>query len=134
MARRRHGQGLIEYIVLITVVIAALIAMMIYVKRGISGRMRASADSLGEQYDPRKTTSNLTMAVNSDVTTTSTLIRDVCFDAKGKPQLDQNGDPVKNCSSPTKADIMATTTKIGNYTTSRDGTETVDSMGNNLWQ
>ena len=52
MIVRRTGQSTLEYAVLIAVVAAAAIGMQIYVKRGIQGRLRQSADQVGEQFTP----------------------------------------------------------------------------------
>ena len=61
----RRGQSTLEYAVLIAVVAAAAIAMQIYVKRGIQGRLRSSADSIGEQYAPGHTTSTFATKVTA---------------------------------------------------------------------
>lgn len=62
--RRTKGQSTLEYVVLIGFVVAALIAMSWYMKRGAQGRMRQSADQIGEQYEAGCTTSNYTMETN----------------------------------------------------------------------
>jgi Flp pilus assembly pilin Flp len=54
----KAGQSTLEYAVLIVVIIAALIAVQVYLKRGIQGRMRQSSDQIGEQFSPGYTTSN----------------------------------------------------------------------------
>jgi len=54
----KRGQSTLEYAVLIVVIIAALIAMQVYLKRGIQGRMRESSDQIGEQFSPGYTVSN----------------------------------------------------------------------------
>jgi len=54
----RKGQSTLEYAVLIVVIIAALIAMQVYLKRGIQGKMRESADTIGEQFSPGITQGN----------------------------------------------------------------------------
>jgi len=54
----KKGQSTLEYAVLIVVIIAALIAVQVYLKRGIQGRMRQSSDQIGEQFSPGYTTSN----------------------------------------------------------------------------
>lgn len=54
------GQSTLEYAVIIVVVAAALLAMQIYMKRGVQGKMRESADSIGEQFDAVKTVANFT--------------------------------------------------------------------------
>ena len=54
----KRGQSTLEYAVLIVVIIAALVAMQVYLKRGIQGRMRESSDQIGEQFSPGYTTSN----------------------------------------------------------------------------
>ena len=57
----KRGQSTLEYAVLIVVIIAALIAMQVYLKRGIQGRMRESSDQIGEQFSPGYTVSNRVM-------------------------------------------------------------------------
>ncbi len=52
------GQSTLEYAVLIVVIIAALIAMQVYLKRGVQGRMRESSDQIGDQFSPGYTQSN----------------------------------------------------------------------------
>lgn len=55
---KKRGQSTLEYAVLIVVIIAALIAMQVYLKRGVQGRMRESSDQIGEQFSPGFTVSN----------------------------------------------------------------------------
>ena len=56
----KRGQSTLEYAVLIVVIIAALIAMQVYIKRGVQGRLRESSDQIGEQFSPGYTVSNRT--------------------------------------------------------------------------
>ena len=56
----KRGQSTLEYAVLIVVIIAALIAMQVYIKRGVQGRLRESSDQIGEQFSPGYTVSNQT--------------------------------------------------------------------------
>jgi uncharacterized protein (UPF0333 family) len=58
----RRGQSTLEYAVVIAVVLAALLAIQVYVKRGVQGKLRSSADSIGDQYSAGKTTSTYTTA------------------------------------------------------------------------
>jgi len=46
----RHGQSTLEYVFLIALVAAAIIAISVYVSRGFQGRLREQADQVGEQY------------------------------------------------------------------------------------
>lgn len=71
--RNKKGQSFIEYSALIVVVILALIAMQSYVKRGIQGKLRESADSIGGQYEPGKTYSDFNTSSSSYITTVSSL-------------------------------------------------------------
>lgn len=50
LCRNRRGQSSLEYTLIITAVIAAVVAMGGYVKRGIQGRVRASSDQIGDQF------------------------------------------------------------------------------------
>ena len=49
------GQSTAEYAVLIAVIIAAVLAMQLYVKRAMSGRLRQASDQVGEQFSPAAT-------------------------------------------------------------------------------
>ena len=55
-----RGQSTLEYVILLGFVVAALIAMGIYMKRGMAGKLRESTDQIGEQYSPEHTTSDYT--------------------------------------------------------------------------
>jgi hypothetical protein len=57
---RTKGQTTLEVVILIGFVVAALIAMGVYMKRGIQGRLRDSTDQIGEQYSAGHTTSTYT--------------------------------------------------------------------------
>lgn len=65
---RKKGQSTLEYAVIIAVVVAALVAMQTYVKRGLQGRLRQASDDIGEQFSPGYTTVNHTTnsTVNSN--------------------------------------------------------------------
>ena len=108
-----RGQSTFEYAALIAIVAAALLSMAIYVKRSISGRLRENADSVGEQYHPTQTNSNLNYAVNSTTTSTSKLL------------VDQN-------LGGTIANVMESNTTT-NETSNRTGTENVGAMGGSIW-
>ena len=56
MLRRIKGQSTLEYAMIIAVVVGALLAIQIYMKRGLQGRLRESSDQIGEQFDANKTT------------------------------------------------------------------------------
>ncbi|MDD5119832.1 MAG: hypothetical protein PHR84_00780 [Candidatus Omnitrophica bacterium] len=57
---RSRGQTTLEVVILIGFVVAALIAMGVYMKRGIQGRLRDSTDQIGEQYSAGYTTGTYT--------------------------------------------------------------------------
>jgi len=79
--KRDIGQTTLEYAVIIAVVVAALVAMQIYMKRGIEGKLRDSTDKIGEQFEAtntdvsRNTThvSNTVQTVAQGTTTVNTL-------------------------------------------------------------
>lgn len=114
-----QGQTLSEYAVLMAVVVAALLAMQIYMKRGFSGRLRAAADSVGEQYAPRRTTSGFTLVMSSQTRAKTELLRNQLIN----PAANERGN------------VMATTLTITQPdTTTRSGTETVQAFGPDVWQ
>lgn len=50
MLRRLKGQSTLEYAMIIAVVVGAILAMNVYVRRGVQGKLRESIDSVGAQY------------------------------------------------------------------------------------
>ncbi len=76
--KNRRGQSTLEYAILIAVIVGGLLAMQVYVKRGMQGRLRSAADDIGGQYSPEKVYSSFTTTSSStskeglaDGTTTS---------------------------------------------------------------
>ncbi|MCP3685697.1 MAG: hypothetical protein GY861_23875 [bacterium] len=53
--RKIKGQSTVEYAVLIAIVIAALISIQMYIKRGVQGRLKSAADDIGDQYSTGNT-------------------------------------------------------------------------------
>lgn len=51
----KNGQTTLEYAILVMIIIGALLTIQSYIKRGIQGRVKSSADDIGEQYDPGNT-------------------------------------------------------------------------------
>lgn len=62
---KNKAQSTLEYAVLIACIAAALVAMRIYIKRGIQGRVKDAADQIGEQYSAKTTTSKLTQTITN---------------------------------------------------------------------
>ena len=60
LIKLRKGQSTLEYALVIAAVVAALVMMQIYLKRGLGGRFKASTDDIGQQFDPQKFTSTYT--------------------------------------------------------------------------
>ena len=67
----RKGQNTLEYVLLISSVVAAFILMQHYLNRGVQGRMRSAADNIGEQFDAQATTTNYTITRSSAVRETN---------------------------------------------------------------
>ena len=63
---RQRGQSTVEYAIVITVIIAALLAMQIYIKRGAMGKLKDATDQIGEQFSPMLATQNMNRHYNSD--------------------------------------------------------------------
>jgi Flp pilus assembly pilin Flp len=61
---KKRAQSTLEYAVIIAVVVGALIAMQVYVKRGLQGRLRQATDDIGDQFAPGVTTTNYTTVSN----------------------------------------------------------------------
>lgn len=64
----KRAQSTLEYGVVIAVIVAGLVAMQVYLKRGMQGRLRQASDDIGEQFSPGNTTGTTT--TTSNVTST----------------------------------------------------------------
>lgn len=56
--KRRKGQSILEYGLVITAVIAALLAINIYLKKAVQGKLKESSDQIGKQFNPDKFTTS----------------------------------------------------------------------------
>ena len=65
---RKKGQSVLEYAVLIVVVVAAVLAVQIYLRRAYQGRVRSSIDSIGQQYDTGNMNIDRTITTANQVT------------------------------------------------------------------
>ena len=52
--RKLKGQSTLEYAVLVVIIIAALLSLQTYIKRGVQGRLRKSSDDIGDQFSVTK--------------------------------------------------------------------------------
>ncbi len=98
----KAGQSTLEYAVLAICLVAALLAMAVYIKRGMQGRLRQSGDELGEQYSPGNTSGVNTIVTGSHTFTIGAnlneqQIHDDCI-ASGESESDcfNSGDLNKN--------------------------------------
>ncbi len=66
MLLSKRAQSTLEYAVVIAIIAAALIAMQVYIKRGIQGRMKQASDDVGSQFSPGYTTSLTRTTTNVD--------------------------------------------------------------------
>lgn len=66
LTKFEKGGSTFELAVFIVCLISALLAMQVYVTRSIQGRLRATADSIGEQYAPKNTELDITLSINSN--------------------------------------------------------------------
>lgn len=136
-----RGQGALEYTALLTIVIAALVAMRIYVKRGFAGMLEGAANSLGSQFDPRNTTGLITSTTSANTTTTSQSLNEpqlsggvVCVDLNKDSQcdcIDLGGSP--GCTDTHIYGEISEVT-LNNETQRTEGTETVGPLGTDLWE
>jgi len=48
--RKKKGQSVLEYAILVGVVIAVIIAIQLYIKRAVQGNLKARSDAIGDQF------------------------------------------------------------------------------------
>ncbi|MDD5246486.1 MAG: hypothetical protein PHS09_03730 [Candidatus Omnitrophica bacterium] len=58
--RNRKAQSTLEYAILVAVVVAALITMRTYMKRGVQGKLQDASNEIGSQYASGTTTDQTT--------------------------------------------------------------------------
>jgi len=62
----KRAQSTLEYALLIAVVVAVLIAMQTYMKRGLQGKMKDSTDSIGSQFSVGASTYDYTTKTSTE--------------------------------------------------------------------
>jgi hypothetical protein len=85
---RKNGQTVMETAVLFMIIVFAFVAMQVYLKRGVQGRIRASVDQIGGQYDFGATTSE-SFSNHVSNSTTYTFVNRMAV-----PQGTAAGDPL----------------------------------------
>lgn len=105
---KSEAQSTLEYAVVIACVVAALLGMQFYLRRGIQGRIRAASDEIGEQYTPLNVDSTITTEIDSTTKIKQSLVP---LSKGGKPILDSFGLPVYGIK--TEVDMDETTKKSG---------------------
>ena len=48
--RRKTGQSLIEYTLILAAIVVGILFMQLYVRQAVEGRLRAASDDIGEAY------------------------------------------------------------------------------------
>jgi len=86
MVKKMKGQSTLEYAMIIAVVVGALFAIQIYMKRGVQGKLREATDEMGGQYSAGNVTSKFTTQQIGTLTTTSNF---------GTAELGQGGSEYK---------------------------------------
>ncbi len=67
--KKIKGQTVLEYSLLVTIVLGAIVATTFYLKRGIQGKWKDVVDSVGEQYDPTVMISSTKYSIESNAET-----------------------------------------------------------------
>lgn len=60
-----RAQSTLEYAIIIMVVVGALLAMQIYMKRGLEGKLKDSSDNIGAQYSAGNVSSSHTTTTDT---------------------------------------------------------------------
>lgn len=81
----RRGQVALEYVYLLGIFIAALIAMGVYMERGFQGKYRELGEQIGPHYSPSQTNTILT---NTTISHTTSQITNTYVNSQLQDQLD----------------------------------------------
>ena len=99
----RRGQSTLELALTIVAVAAAAIAMSIFLKRSVMGKMRESGEQVGGQFSPLVTHNTYDKTydatrneiTNNDGTSSSTIVSPETQTRKGNETVDQDLDKEK---------------------------------------
>ncbi len=72
-----RGQSTIECALLVAILLAAVLAIQVYVKRGIMGRYKQLFESAGDPYVPKGTTTTPEVLVQSGTSSDTVSVRKV---------------------------------------------------------
>jgi hypothetical protein len=131
--KKNRAQSVLEYATVIACTVAALLAMQIYIKRSMQGRLKRTADQFGPHYAPMRTTGDYTTTYTSNSVTQSITQSevDLGYDLDGDAVLEDNVTAVRTISgygtyTDTSGDGIIQPTEIsGGTVTTRTGGETV---------
>ncbi|MBD3263865.1 MAG: hypothetical protein GF375_02030 [Candidatus Omnitrophica bacterium] len=66
-AYQKSGQSTLEYVIIISVAIGALLTMQNYLKRGLQGHLREDCDQIGTQYSPGSGTKSFSRSAHEHI-------------------------------------------------------------------
>jgi hypothetical protein len=74
MFMKKKSQTFQEYVILLAIVVTAFVAMQVYMKRGVQGRLKDLANQIStKQYEPEDTTSETSVSRTGTSTETENL-------------------------------------------------------------
>ena len=121
------AQSTLEYAVIIVCLVAALLAMSVYLKRSVQGNLRKSADQLGEQYEPRETTGSFTTTYSNKNVNTVNTTSEKQYNHDHGTNIDFNGNGLTN---DTNVFVTEATNELKRSNTEQSGSETVRGYNN----
>lgn len=104
--KNKTGQSALEFTLVLLVVIAAIVAMQIYMKRAVEGKLRSNTDSIGEQFEADNTAWTIT------TNNTGTTIQRYGSDETGSPVAGQT-----SVQYTAQAEYRYGTESVGGWTT-----------------
>jgi len=123
LKRKNKAQSLIEYAVVFSVVVAAILIMQAFIKRGYQGSLKDSADKMGEQFSAGNTTTSQNRTLNG----TQTILHEAGTTAKIEAVLGELGDlPVSNVTTHDldSQEVYSVDTRTGGTTTAKTSVRT----------
>lgn len=73
--KHNKAQSILEYAMVLAVLVAVIVAIQVYVKRAVQGRLKQSADQIGDQFTTAETytVQNVNQSARTEKTLTSDL-------------------------------------------------------------
>ncbi|MDD5155804.1 MAG: hypothetical protein PHF11_04885 [Candidatus Omnitrophica bacterium] len=121
LKKRKIAQSLVEYAVVFSVVVAAILIMQAFIKRGYQGSLKDAADKMGEQYSAGNTSIYQNRSLSQEG---QTIMHQAGTTAKAQTVLSTLGISGVTTQNITAQDVLSVDSRTGGNMTSETKVQT----------